>query len=88
MAHWSLQNAKTHFSEVVTAARRAPQTITKRGKPIVVVINVELFERQFRKRKPTEAGKQRSFVEHLLAMPKGGDFDFDRTPHEPRDIDL
>ena len=88
MAQWSLQNAKTHFSEVMTAARRAPQTITKRGKPVAVLVNVELFERQFRKRRATKAGKQRSFVEHLLSMPKGGDFDFERAPNKPRDIDL
>jgi hypothetical protein len=47
-----------------------------------------LFERQFRKRRATKAGKQRSFVEHLLSMPKGGDFDFERAPNKPRDIDL
>lgn len=77
-----------HFSEVVIAARRSPQTITKRGKPAVVIISVELFERQFRKRKSTKGGRQRNFVEHLLAMPRGGDFDFERAPHKPRDVDF
>ena len=38
MAHptWSVQDAKNRFSEVVEAARRKPQTVTKHGKPAVV----------------------------------------------------
>ncbi len=31
---WSVQDAKNRFSEVVKAARRSPQTVTKRGKPL------------------------------------------------------
>ena len=33
---WSVQDAKNRFSEVVEAARRKPQTVTKHGKPAVV----------------------------------------------------
>ena len=34
MAHprWSVQDAKNRFSEVVAAAQREPQTVTKHGK--------------------------------------------------------
>jgi antitoxin Phd len=33
---WSMQDAKNRFSEVAEAARRAPQTVTRHGKPAVV----------------------------------------------------
>ena len=88
MAKWSLQDAKNHFSEVVTAARKSPQTVTKHGKPAVVVVDVELYERQIRKRKPAKSGQSLNFVDHLLAMPTKDDFDIERAPHQPRDIDL
>ncbi len=41
---WSVQDAKNRFSEVVEAARRTPQMVTKHGKPTVVVVDVVEFE--------------------------------------------
>jgi prevent-host-death family protein len=43
--NWSVQDAKNRFSEVVEAARRMPQTVTKHGKPAVVVMDVAEYER-------------------------------------------
>ena len=42
--NWSVQDAKNCFSEVVDAARRMPQTVTKHGKPAVVVMDVVEYE--------------------------------------------
>ena len=42
---WSVQDAKNRFSEVVEAARRSPQTVTKRGQPVIVVIDIAEYER-------------------------------------------
>jgi len=42
---WSVQDAKNRFSEVVEAARRTPQTVTKHGKPAVIVVDVVEYER-------------------------------------------
>ena len=85
MLEWSLQDAKNRFSAVVDAALAGePQKVTRRGKPAVVVIAVEEYER-LRKREPDNTP---TFVEHLLAIPKGGDFDFERWPLEPRSLDL
>ena len=42
---WSVQDAKNRFSEVVEAARREPQTVTKHGKAAVVVLAAEEYER-------------------------------------------
>ena len=42
---WSVQDAKNRFSEVVEAARRKPQTVTKRGKPAVVMVDADEYDR-------------------------------------------
>lgn len=42
---WQLQEAKNHLSEVVALAmKEGAQTITKHGKPAVVVVSVEEYE--------------------------------------------
>ena len=85
MANWSLQDAKNRFSAVVDAALNgSPQLVTRRGQPAVVVLSVEEYER-LRKGEPDNIP---TFVEHLLSIPKGGDFDFERWPLDPRPLDL
>jgi len=86
MAKWSLQDAKNRFSEVVTAARKSPQTVTKHGKPAVVVVDVETYQRLTKTKKLMKNGKELNFIEHLLAMPKGGNFEFGRRKPKRRDI--
>lgn len=67
-SRWSLEDAKNSFSAVVEAAQRGrPQTVTKRGKPAVVIVAVEEFEK-------LRAGEQATaarFTDYLLAMPSG-----------------
>jgi prevent-host-death family protein len=68
---WSVQDAKNRFSEVVEAARRAPQTVTKHGKPAVVVVDAVEFERL----QCLERAQGPSFADVLLAMPQdNGEF--------------
>ena len=85
MAHptWSVQDAKNRFSEVVEAARRKPQTVTKHGKPAVVVVAADEYERLHK----LEQLKAPSFAELLLAMPRG-DVEFERIKAMPRDVDF
>jgi prevent-host-death family protein len=78
---WSVQDAKNQFSAVVEAARRDPQTVTKHGKPAVVVVDAELYERLCK----LEQAKAPNFKDHLLAIPRGGK-DFERVEIEFRDI--
>jgi prevent-host-death family protein len=79
-----LQDAKNSFSAVVDAARKGqPQTVTKRGKPAVVVMSVEEYERLSR----VHARETPSFVDHLLAIPQGGQI-FERAGVSPRDVEL
>ncbi|WP_041304497.1 type II toxin-antitoxin system Phd/YefM family antitoxin [Kyrpidia tusciae] len=46
---WQLQDAKNRLSELVhKAMRNGPQMITVRGKPAVVVVSVQEYERLVR----------------------------------------
>ena len=77
---WSVQDAKNRFSEVVEAARRKPQTVTKHGKPAVVVVAADEYDRLHK----LQQLKAPSFAEMLLAMPTGGE-DFERLEGRMRD---
>jgi prevent-host-death family protein len=81
--NWSVQDAKNRFSEVVEAARRAPQTVTKHGKPAVVVMDVVEYERLRR----LERASAPSFADVILAMPQD-DGEFPRRKLRMRDVDL
>ena len=85
MVEWSLQDAKNRFSAVVNAALGgAPQTVTRRGRPAVVVLAVEDYMRLCR----AEKANAPTFTEHLLAIPRGGPDDaFDRFSPKLRDIE-
>jgi prevent-host-death family protein len=78
-----VQDAKNRFTELVEAARRAPQTVTKHGRPAVVVVGVAEYERLRR----LERAKAPSFVEMLLAIPQD-DGEFPRVDVRMRDLDL
>ena len=80
---WSVQDAKNRFSEVVEAARRTPQTVTKHGKPAVVMVDVAEYERL----RQLERAKAPSFAELLLAMPQD-DGEFPRRDVRMRDPEL
>ncbi len=80
---WSIQDAKSRFSEVVEAARRRPKIVTKHGKPAVVVVAADEYER-LRRLERLEAP---SFAEMLLAMPTDGE-EFERLDGRFRDFDF
>jgi prevent-host-death family protein len=83
MSRWSIQDAKNRFSSVVEAARRTPQTVTKHGKPAVVVVAAEEYERL----RHVERLKAANFSDHLLAMPTD-DGVFERLGGRLRDPNL
>jgi antitoxin Phd len=80
---WSVQDAKNRFSEVVDAARRTPQTVTKHGKPVVVVVDVAEYERL----RHLERAQAPSFVDMLLAIPQDNG-EFPRVDVRMGDLDL
>jgi antitoxin Phd len=77
---WSVQDAKNQFSEVVEAAQHKPQTVTKHGKPAVVVVAADEYERL----RKLEHLKAPTFAELLLAMPTG-DEEIERLEGRMRD---
>ena len=77
---WSVQDAKNQFSAVVEAARSEPQTVTKHGKPAVVVVDAADYERL----RQLEQARAPSFKDHLLAMPRD-DGDFERPDLEVKE---
>lgn len=49
---WQLQDAKNHFSEVVEAAMKSgAQTVTKHGKPAVVIVSAREYQQSLAPRK-------------------------------------
>ncbi|HSA81864.1 MAG TPA: type II toxin-antitoxin system Phd/YefM family antitoxin [Geminicoccaceae bacterium] len=77
---WQLQRAKAKFSELVQRAiDEGPQTVTRHGKPTVVVLSAEQFD-LMKKRQIT--------FKDLLAMVSLDDLDLERNQDLPREIDL
>ena len=78
---WQLAEAKNKFSEVFTKAiEEGPQFVTRRDQEIVI-LSKEEYQR-LRGEKPS-----RSFIEHLLAIPKGDDLELERDRRPLRDIE-
>jgi prevent-host-death family protein len=82
-ASWSLQDAKNRFSAVVAAAKREPQTVTKHGKPAVVVVDAAEFARL----RGLDRVQAPSLPELLLAIPKD-DGEFERIDVVLRDVEF
>ena len=82
MISWQLQEAKNRFSAVVDAALAGePQEVTRRGKPVVVVVAIE----EYRRLCEAEQAGAPNFIEHLLAIPRGSDDDGFELPRRTRD---
>lgn len=81
---WSLQDAKNRFSAVVDAALSGePQLVTRHGRPAVVVVAAETFQRLHR----LDRAAAPSFAQALRAMPQD-DGTFERPSVRPRDVEF
>jgi antitoxin Phd len=80
---WSVQDAKNRFSAMIAAARRMPQTVTRHGKPTVVVMDAAEYARL----KRLEQLDAPDFAQHLLSMPADGG-EFERLDGVLRETDL
>ena len=84
MTDWQLQDAKNKFSAVVEAAVAGdPQRVTKRGRPAVVVLGVDEYERLRR----LERASAPALADLLLAVPQD-DEEFERLRLVPRPVDI
>ena len=80
MGQWQLQEAKNRLSALVDAAIAGePQQVTRRGRPAVVVIACEDYERLCR----LERANLPAFNDLLLEMPQD-DGEFERLPMPAR----
>jgi prevent-host-death family protein len=78
---WQLQDAKQRFSELVRYARaHGPQTVTKHGQEVAVVVSIEEYRRLTR--------DLPSFKEHLLATPDLEALTIDRPREAARRVEL
>jgi antitoxin Phd len=77
---WQLQEAKAKFSELVQKAiEEGPQTVTRRGKPSVVVLSAEQFELM---------KKRQISLKDLLRSAPWHELEIERDKSPPRDVDL
>ncbi|MGB3633405.1 MAG: type II toxin-antitoxin system Phd/YefM family antitoxin [Rubrobacteraceae bacterium] len=78
---WQLQEAKQKFSELVRKAQEdGPQTVTRHGEEVVVVVPAGEYKRLTRD-KP-------DFKEFLMNGPDLSVLDLERPREFPREIDL
>ena len=78
---WTVAGAKARLSEVIERAQSAPQTITRNGKPSVVVVSADEWQRKI--------ARKGTLAEFLLESPlRGTDLDLERLRDEPRDLPL
>jgi prevent-host-death family protein len=79
--NWTVAGAKAKLSEVMERAQLAPQTITRNGKPSVVVVSAQEWQKK--------TARRGSLAEFLLASPlRGADLDVERQGDQPRDLSL
>ncbi len=78
---WTVATAKAKLSEVIERAQSVPQTITRNGKPSVVVVSAEEWQRKI--------ARKGTLAEFLMESPlRSSDLDFERQHDEPRDLSL
>lgn len=79
--NWTVAGAKARLSEVIERAQSAPQTITRNGKPSVVVVSAEEWQRK--------TVRKGTLAKFLMDSPlRGADLDLERQRDEPRDLQL
>jgi antitoxin Phd len=82
---WQLQSARAHLSDVVAAASRAPQRITRNGKPVAVVLSPAEYDRLAKPKGSLLEFFQNSPLATAMAE---GEVSFERDRDPIRDVDL
>ena len=83
MQSWHMQTAQTHFPELLEhAAQDGPQSITRSGQPVAVVVSFELFKRL--------SDGEPSLAEFMRASPLFGheEIEFERNRSMPREVEF
>ncbi len=78
---WTVADAKARLSEVIAQAQKGPQTITRNGRPSVIMVSVEEWQRRVE--------RKGSLAQFLLQSPlAGAALDLDRSDDAGRDVVL
>ena len=78
---WQIQEAKSKFSALIHDAQKAPQTITKHGEPVAVVVSVAQYE--------TLSKRPKGTLLEFLQSTHLGELDLQRDRDDRmRDIDV
>jgi len=79
---WRVKDARASFSELLDKAlREGPQVVTRHGKPAVVVVSAEEWERRNRRRG--------DLVDFFAASPlREEDVEIPRVADLPREVEL
>jgi prevent-host-death family protein len=84
---WQLQEAKNRLSEVVDLAlEEGPQTVTRHGEEVVLIVSKEDFERRRRRAGRAARGTIVSFLRGLAF--RGVDLGLERSRDRDRDVEL
>ncbi len=82
---WQLQEAKNRFSEVVDLAlEQGPQSVTRHGKEVVVIVSKVEFDR--RRRATGPKGTLLTFLRGLAFT--GGSIQLERAKDDDRELEL
>ncbi len=90
MAQWQVNQARTHFSEVLDQAEgEGPQIITHHGKERAVVLSIDAY-RALKPEPSPEAKPTLDFISFLMTIPKIDleDWEIERDKDTGREIDL
>ena len=83
VTEWDYQDARNRFSALVDAALRGePQRVNRRGRPAVVVLAVEEYERL----RLLDGTAAPTLARLLLEVPQD-DGEFERLPFPPRPLE-
>ncbi len=81
MSNWSIAEAKAKLSALVEKTKDGPQTVTKNGRPVAVVVSTEEWERK--------AGPKGSLGQFFAESPLvGSGIVIERRRSGPRKLDL
>lgn len=75
MKSWSVRNAKDRLSEVIEAAQREPQAITRRGRCAAILVSETEYRRMRAQEQPlteffASAGLDDVEIERVKALPR------------------
>lgn len=81
MQSWQIQEAKSHFSQVIDLAiTQGAQLVTRRGNEVAVVLSLKDYE--------LISGKKNNLLNTLLNAPKGEELNISRSNESIRELPL